>query len=48
MTFNSEYYWAALKQYTREKSTFWLLEFEQTIWDAMDSVEDDTMICRLQ
>lgn len=34
-----EYYWAALKRYTRENCKYTFLELEKTVLDAMDSVD---------
>jgi hypothetical protein len=38
-----EYYWAALKRYTREHCKYTFSEFEKTVLDAMDSVDIKTI-----
>ena len=38
-----EYYWAALKRYTRENCKYSFLELEQTVLEAMDSVSLKTI-----
>jgi hypothetical protein len=40
---NIEYYWAALKRYTRENCTYRFFELEKTVRNAMDSVSLKTI-----